>query len=111
MVNPMAGGDEILGRCFVDVLNILLRIAVDQRKPSALDLDHDSMSGFESVVNILQRDFDGGDFIRLEWFGGNEAVAEPSSEYLATDHELVSGEIDSLGSTRQLRMIVWEDVN
>ena len=46
--------NEILGGRLEDVVNVLLRIAVNQRKPGTLNMDHDSMAPFECMTNVLQ---------------------------------------------------------
>ena len=56
-----AAPDFVFGRyivllgCLEDVVDVLLRIAVDQREPSALHLNHDAMTGLEGVSHVLQR--------------------------------------------------------
>ena len=52
-INALRGLDEISFRRFVNIRNVLLRIAVNEGEPRALDLNHDSMTAFESVENVL----------------------------------------------------------
>ena len=58
----MRGGPEDAMSCLlkifrfreVDVRNVLLRVAIDQRKPGALYLNHHPMAFAKSMQHILQ---------------------------------------------------------
>lgn len=43
---------EVVLLGFENVLDPGLRIAVDERKPTALDLDHQPVAGLERVVHV-----------------------------------------------------------
>ena len=51
-------------------------------------MDHDSMTGFKRVTNILQWQFDLSHFIRHKGLGIFVAVAEPTANDLAANHHL-----------------------
>lgn len=71
-----------------------LRIPVKQRKPGALDLDHDSVSLEEGVLNIGQIECNLCHVVRDERFGPLEGVAEFPPENVAADKPLVAAHAD-----------------
>ena len=71
-----------------DVWNESLRVAVIQREPGALDFDHEGVSFFEHVVDIVQAPLK---FIDFTWFEGRwrvKSAAVSSAEDLHVGHEL-----------------------
>src|SRR3977135_1339330 len=54
---------------FEDVGDVGLRVAVDQRKPTALDLHHDPMALLEAVIAAVQVDHVLLDLARLDGRG------------------------------------------
>ena len=78
---------EILFFGIVDI-DKLLGIAIDQRKPAALHLNHDSMSFSEYMENVGHLVFDLGDLSWDKGFRISEAVSEFSAEQLST-HQLL----------------------
>lgn len=46
-----------------------LRVAIDKRKPTALNLNHDLVSRSECVMYIVEGDPDLGRLAGREWFG------------------------------------------
>src|SRR5262245_31168176 len=57
-------------------INKLLRIAINQREPRTLDLNHHPMPASESVINIGHLEVDRGWLIGRHRFGLFKAVAE-----------------------------------
>src|SRR4249920_1077986 len=52
--HPMRGLLIVLRLGHINIRYELLRIAIDQRKPCALNLDHQAMTLFESMQNVQQ---------------------------------------------------------
>src|ERR1700712_258495 len=77
----------------VDVRNVRLRIAVDERKPRALNLHHQSMSFLECVKDILQLIVDRCRLSGHEWLGVRVAVAPTSTKYVALHKLLITGKL------------------
>src|SRR6202522_4487433 len=84
-------------RCFVKILGLrgidileLLRIAINEREPSALHLHHDPVTLLECVVNVQQREVDARGLTGLH--GGR--LAEASAKFAPHDiaaHEFLKG--------------------
>src|SRR4051812_25930916 len=74
---------EIRGLCLENVRDERLRIAVGQRKPRALNLDHDAMALLERVIDVRHRESQRVWLVRNErdWFGGLATI--PAAEWLA----------------------------
>ena len=53
-INSLSCFYEIRFFCFKNIGHIFLRVAVNNRKSGTLNLYHNTMTGFESVVNIVQ---------------------------------------------------------
>lgn len=87
----MLGGGVVLEGGLENVVDVFLRVAVDQREPSALDLDHDPMAGLKGVMHILQRKVDGFDLSGGKGLGILVAVAEPAADDFAAHHLLIAG--------------------
>src|SRR5262249_57443248 len=64
MIDPLRGLLEILILSLIDVQE-LLWIAINQREPCALDVDHYSMALLERVVYVGHREGNARDFVRL----------------------------------------------
>ena len=62
-----------------------LRIAIEQRKPSALDLHHHAMAGPERVTHIRKGPLKLSDLSGFEWFWFVITFAELASERLTAD--------------------------
>src|ERR1700722_2604987 len=67
-----------------------LWIAVDQRKPRALDLHHDAMAATESVIDAGQIEIDRGRLIRHERLRLFKTIAKFRAVRLAANQLLVS---------------------
>jgi len=62
-MNAMDLGAKIIIRRAEDTIDPGLWISVDEREPSALNLEHHSVSRFERMANVSQRDRDRCDLI------------------------------------------------
>ncbi len=103
--------DEILGRRFEDIIDVLLRVAVDQRKPAALHVDHDAMPFLERVTNVLKRKIDLGNFAGHERFRFFITVSKPAANDFAANHLLESGKVQTGLRTFNKGMIVRVNVD
>src|SRR5579872_5520352 len=63
VVNALRGLLIITLFCLENIRNVLLRVAVDHRKPCALNLQHDSMPLQEAMVVSVNIDRNAGDLI------------------------------------------------
>ena len=98
-VDALRRGHEVAGLRLVDAWNKFLRIAVDDREPSRLDLNHESVALQKDVVTIAQRNapfdrFVGGQ--RLGFLVAFEIAAPPNFH---GDGKLVAVE--------RLRVLAW----
>src|SRR6266852_8581890 len=66
---------------FENIGNKFLRVAVDDREPSALDLHHNAVSLLENVVRGVQINGEKRDCIRRDGFGFFERVAKAAAEH------------------------------
>ena len=84
----------LLGRIDIDEG---LRVAVDDGKPSALNLHHDAVPPFERVVPVAQVELDGGHLARNQRLRAREAVPElrtqdfPGEQHLKMSHANARG--------------------
>ncbi len=90
-VDALLGGFIVRGLCGHDAGHEGLRVAVVEREPAALHLDHDAMAFEEDVVGGVQ-----GEFVFLRRVGGDgfglrEAGAIAAAEDFVGNHELVAG--------------------
>src|SRR5215468_259131 len=81
-------------------INKLLRIAINQREPRTLDLNHHPMSAPERVINIGHLEVDRGWLIRRHRLGLFKAVAELSAKRLAVHQLLITAHLYSVGRNR-----------
>ena len=93
VVQRMRRSNKIASLGFENVIDVLLRITINQREPSALHVDHDSMAFLESVTHILQRQIDFGDLARHKRLWFFIAVAETPTDDFAANHLLKPAEI------------------
>ena len=89
MVYFYCGFLKVLVGAGIDVHHFL-GIAVNQRKPAALNLDHDAVAFFEGVGNVVHREFYVGDLARDECFRYLEAVPVTPTHDIAADQHLVT---------------------
>ncbi len=71
----------------------LLGVAIDQRKPRTLHLNHDAVAFSKRVPNVGQAEIDGGHLAGHKRFGMLEAVAEFASQHFATYEHLVAAQV------------------
>ena len=77
-VDSLGRGNEVRGARFVDAGHKLLRVAIDQGKPSGLNLDHNAMALQKDVIVIAQWNLPFGRFIgrqRVRLFVADEITA------------------------------------
>jgi hypothetical protein len=67
-----------------------LGVEVDEREPAALQLDHDAMTFFKAVSDLIHIKSDLGGLVGGEGFGLIIAVAEFAAEDFGTDQALVA---------------------
>ena len=71
-----------------------LRIAINQRKPGALNLNHHAMAASERMEYVGDREFNFRDLARFERLRFLEAVAEFASKHIAADELLVTAHFE-----------------
>src|SRR2546421_2924939 len=64
--DAMCGRLEIAVARFENIGNEFLRIAIDERKPCALDLHHDFVADEEAMIHLVQAESVGQGFVALE---------------------------------------------
>src|SRR5580692_2955884 len=77
-----------------------LRVAIDERKPTRLDLDHDLVVALECVEHVVELELDLRDLPRDERLRRLVAVTEPAAERFATYQRLLAAPVPLLGRTR-----------
>ncbi len=82
-----------------------LRIAIDQRKPGALNLDRDAMALFENVRRIMHIDRVIQYLAMREGLRVVKTRSETASEYLVRNNSLAAAQVG------RCSVIVWIDVN
>src|SRR6187402_185938 len=87
---PLRGLLKIGILCEEDIRHELLRIAVDEREPGALHLDHDPVSFLEHVVVGRESDLVMLYRIRRNRLRLFKTIAITSAEDVARDHKFVS---------------------
>src|ERR1700679_132580 len=102
-VDALSGGAKISLCRLVDVGHIGLWIAVDQREPAALHLNHDPMTRLEGVIAGSQTERVRGDLSGNHRLGLLEAIPVARPEYLFGEHELEA--------THVLRLSVRVDID
>src|SRR5256885_14830124 len=65
-VDALRGSDEVVRRRVVDAWHEFLRVAIDQREPGGLDLDHQAMALEKYVIVAAERDREHRRLIRDE---------------------------------------------
>src|SRR6202041_3612893 len=88
------GSIDALSRCveialhgLVNIWHEGLRVAVDQREPRALDLNHDSVSRFECMIARPQAEIVRCNFARYHCLRLLEALPVAGAEYFLGEHE------------------------
>ena len=76
----------LVGRVDVDEF---LWVAIEQRKPTALNLNHQSVPRPESMADILERELYDRRLVRFERFGLLKTLTELAAKDVAADELLV----------------------
>ena len=92
-VDPLRGFLKVLSPRFGN-FHELLRIAVHQRKPRTLHMNHNPVSATERMVDIRQLEFDLLHFARRERLGLFETLSELAPEGLAANELLIAAHLD-----------------
>src|SRR4051812_10351149 len=79
--------------CPKDVFDERLRVAVVEREPARLDLDHDPMTGQKDMVGGWQREIVQERRVGSDRFRELEALAITAAENVAGDHQLVAAHL------------------
>ena len=85
-LGPENVGDEGLG------------VAIIEREPTGLDLDHDAVAGQEDVVNVGKIEAIKERFVGSDWLGCFEAFTVAAAENVSGDHEFVAAEVGLAGN-------------
>ena len=96
-VDALHRRDVVLVLRLEDILDVLLRVAVDDREPCALHLDHDLVALLEDMVLVNQVNVELGHPVRDERLRLLEALVVAAAEHLAGDHELVAAHARLVG--------------
>src|SRR5260370_5752433 len=89
-VNPVRGFLVVRFLGFEDIRDKGLRVAVDDRKPSALDLNHDAMTFFDDVVSRVKVNAKGSDGAGNKGFGLFERIAESAPKHFVAHPQLLT---------------------
>ena len=84
VINLVGCFDKVFGLGFENVVHVLLRVAVNQRKPGALDVHHDPVPLLEGMADVLKWQINFRHLARHEWLRFFVAVAESTSNDIAT---------------------------
>src|SRR4029453_17924863 len=76
-----------------NILDKLLRIAIDDWKPGALHLNHNSVAFQEPMVDRMQSYIVFIDLIRFYCLGLLETLSKPAAEHFVGDHQLVASHL------------------
>src|SRR4051794_27017756 len=94
-VDAFGGFDEVRRFGMRDI-DKGLRIAVNEREPGTLDLDHDAMALAERVGNVGHLEGDAVGLAGLEGDAAFEAFAEAAAERFAANELLIAAEFDDV---------------
>ena len=92
-INALGGFDKIAWRGGHDVGQKLLRVAVIEWEPCALDLDFDAMAFKEGVVSGMEAEAVFEDLAGGDGFGMLEAFAVATAKNLCVDDKLIAGHV------------------
>src|ERR1039458_630686 len=87
-----------------------LWVAVNQREPGTLHLDHHPVPGAEGVKDVGNGKLDGCYLAGLERLGLVQAVAEPAAKHIPTDKLLVTAHSDAGRIWVGVRIIAGKDI-
>ena len=102
--------DEIIRFCLEDITEFLW-VAIHQREPTTLDLNHDSMSAAEAVIGIGQGKEYFRRLIRLERFWLFKTVTELASNHIAPHELLIAAHLNLPGVVFRVREIIRVNIN
>src|SRR5436190_21965853 len=88
-----------------------LRVAINQGKPRALDLNHHTVPAPKGVADVGHRELDLGDFARLKRLRFFEAITEPSAEHVTTYKLLVASHAHVSGVRTGVRRVRWMNID
>src|SRR5215813_9140251 len=88
-IDPLRGPLEVLVLRLIDV-HELLRIAINQREPCALDVDHYPMALLECVIDVWHREGNARNFVRLHRLRLRPAIAVLRAHRLAPHQHLIA---------------------
>src|SRR5258708_5605763 len=92
-IDPMSRLPIIRGLREEDVVDEGLRVAVVEREPARLDLDHHAVTRQEHVVRVRERELIALDLIRRDRRRPFEALAVATAKDVHRDAELVAAEL------------------
>jgi len=98
VIDPVRLLLEILLICCVDIAKSL-RVAVDEREPRRLYLDHQAVTGTNRMQRVRKSELHFGHFSGLEWLVLLEAIPELATEDIPSDELLVAAHL-YLGGVR-----------
>src|ERR1700674_3080252 len=90
MVDALDGFAKVARLGPKDVGNESLRIAVVQREPGRLDLDHDAVAGEEDVVCRGKREAVKERLVRRDGLGHFKTLAIAAAEDISRNHQLIA---------------------
>src|SRR5262245_47977804 len=91
------GGLLKIGRSRLGNLHELLRVAINNRKPAALYLHHDTVPPAKGVIDVGRLEVEGRYLPRHEGFGSLKAVAEFAAERFAAYQLLIAAHAHRIG--------------
>ena len=84
MINALRRFLKIAGSSVINI-DKRLRITVDEREPTSLDLNHQSMPAQERMINVLEGKANASRPVRLERFGAFQALAKFPPHHIAAN--------------------------
>src|SRR4029453_12857550 len=90
-----------------NVRNERLRVAVHERKPRGLDLNHDPVTLLKRVVHVRKFECDLRHLSRAHWFGLLVAAAEAGAKRLSAYEHLIAGGPEVGRIRLDIFRIVW----
>src|SRR6185503_11412362 len=110
VVHPLRRLSERAGVCREDIRYKRLGVAVDEREPGRLDVDHNAVAFLEVVADIGHRPGNFGWLVRRHRFGTLEGAAELGAHGLAAHHELITAALETFPLVLLVRRLVRIDV-
>ena len=108
----MPSGFKINSSCFITIFHERLRVSVNQRKPTALHLNHDPVSFLEGVQHILELERYVRNLIGDKGLRFLERVTEPPTHNIGPDQLLIIGQLRfGIGQVWVIRLVGWVHIN